>query len=68
MNQCPFFSQFGSSIPYIPFFLSPFTVQTVFGRHSYFRHFAVKMFSRFGIPAELMDKNFHQTAKNFRKY
>ena len=42
--------------------------QTVFGRHAYFRHFAVKMFSRFGIPAELMDKSFHQTAKNFRKY
>mmetsp|Transcript_15459 Transcript_15459/g.29169 ORF Transcript_15459/g.29169 Transcript_15459/m.29169 type:complete len:212 (-) Transcript_15459:179-814(-) len=43
-------------------------VGTVFGRHAYFRHFAVKMFSRFGIPPELMDKNFHQTAKNFRKY
>lgn len=43
-------------------------VGTVFGRHAYFRHFAVKMFSRFGIPAELMDKSFHQTAKNFRKY
>lgn len=43
-------------------------VGTVFGRHTYFRHFAVKMFSRFGIPPELMDKNFHKTAKNFRKY
>lgn len=45
-----------------------FLRQTVFGRHTYFRHFAVKMFSRFGIPPELMDKNFHKTAKNFRKY
>lgn len=43
-------------------------VGTVFGRHHYFRHFAVKMFSRFGIPPELMDKSFHETAKNFRKY
>ena len=43
-------------------------IGTVFGRHFYFRHFAVKMFSRFGIPPTLMDKNFHQTAKNFRKY
>lgn len=43
-------------------------VGTIFGRHTYFRHFAVKMFSRFGIPPELMDKNFHKTAKNFRKY
>jgi hypothetical protein len=43
-------------------------IGTLFGRHFYFRHFAVKMFSRFGIPPNLMDKNFHQTAKNFRKY
>jgi hypothetical protein len=43
-------------------------VGTVFGRHAYFRHFAVKMFSRFGIPPELMDKSFKETAKNFRKY
>lgn len=43
-------------------------VGTVFGRHAYFRHFAVKMFSRFGIPPELMDKTFHETAKNFKKY
>lgn len=43
-------------------------VGTIFGRHHYFRHFAVKMFSRFGIPPELMDKTFHETAKNFRKY
>ena len=43
-------------------------VGTTFGRHAYFRHFAVKMFSRFGIPPELMDASFHQTAKNFRKW
>lgn len=43
-------------------------VGTIFGRHAYFRHFAVKMFSRFGIPPELMDKNFTKNAKNFRKY
>jgi len=43
-------------------------VGTVAGRHAYFRHFAVKMFRRFGIPPELMDKNFHQNAKHFRKY
>jgi len=43
-------------------------VGTIFGRHAYFRHFAVKMFSRFGIPPELMDKNFAKNAKNFRKY
>mmetsp|Transcript_23046 Transcript_23046/g.41590 ORF Transcript_23046/g.41590 Transcript_23046/m.41590 type:complete len:243 (-) Transcript_23046:215-943(-) len=43
-------------------------VGTVFGRHAYFRHFSVKMFSRFGIPPELMDKTFHETKKTFRKY
>ena len=43
-------------------------VGTLFGRHAYFRHFSVKMFSRFGIPPELMDKTFHETAKNFRKW
>jgi len=43
-------------------------VGTIFGRHAYFRHFSVKMFSRFGIPPELVDKNFHETAKNFRKW
>ena len=43
-------------------------VGTVFGRHAYFRHFSVKMWSRFGVPPELMDKNFHKNAKNFRKW
>ncbi|KAI2513477.1 hypothetical protein MHU86_951 [Fragilaria crotonensis] len=43
-------------------------VGTVFGRHAYFRHFAVKMFTRFGIPPELMDSTFHETAKKFRKW
>jgi hypothetical protein len=43
-------------------------VGTVFGRHAYFRHFSVKMFSRFGIPPSLMDKNFEKNAKNFKKW
>lgn len=43
-------------------------VGTTFGRHAYFRHFSVKMLSRFGIPPEALDKTFHATAKNFRKY
>lgn len=43
-------------------------VGTVFGRHHYFRHFSVKMFSRFGIPPEMLDANFQQTKKHFRKY
>ena len=43
-------------------------VGTLFGRHAYFRHFAVKMFTRFGIPPELMDSTFHETAKKFRKW
>jgi hypothetical protein len=43
-------------------------VGTVFGRHAYFRHFSVKMWSRFGIPPELLDKNFHKNAKNFKKW
>jgi hypothetical protein len=43
-------------------------VGTVFGRHAYFRHFSVKMFKRFGIPPELMDKNFEKNAKNFKKW
>jgi hypothetical protein len=43
-------------------------VGTIFGRHAYFRHFAVKMFSRFGIPPELLDSSFHETSKTFRKW
>lgn len=43
-------------------------VGTVFGRHAYFRHFSVKMWSRFGIPPEMIDKSWHTTEKNFRKW
>lgn len=43
-------------------------VGTVFGRHAYFRHFSVKIFSRFGIPPELMDKSYHETKHTFRKW
>ena len=43
-------------------------VGTVFGRHFYFKHFSVKMLSRFGIPPEMLDANFRQTAKNFKKW
>jgi len=43
-------------------------VGTVFGRHAYFRHFSVKIFSRFGIPPEAIDANYHQTKKTFRKW
>ena len=43
-------------------------VGTLFGRHAYFRHFSVKIFSRFGIPPESLDSNFHLTKKTFRKW
>jgi hypothetical protein len=43
-------------------------VGTVFGRHQYFRHFSVKMWSRFGIPPEMIDQSFHETKKHFRKW
>lgn len=43
-------------------------VGTVFGRHHYFRHFSVKMWSRFGIPPEMLDASFHETKKHFRKW
>lgn len=43
-------------------------VGTLFGRHAYFRHFAVKMFQRFGIPPEMMDSKFKETAKTFKKW
>ncbi|KAL3784664.1 hypothetical protein HJC23_012180 [Cyclotella cryptica] len=43
-------------------------VGTMFGRHAYFKHFSVRMFSRFGIPPELMDRNFERNAKNFKKW
>ena len=43
-------------------------VGTVFGRHAYFRHFSVKMWSRFGIPPEMIDSSWHTTKKNFRKW
>mmetsp|Transcript_152 Transcript_152/g.373 ORF Transcript_152/g.373 Transcript_152/m.373 type:complete len:193 (-) Transcript_152:359-937(-) len=43
-------------------------VGTVFGRHHYFRHFSVKMWSRFGIPPEMIDASYHQTKKTFRKW
>jgi hypothetical protein len=40
----------------------------VFGRHAYFRHFSVKIFSRFGIPPEALDSTFHETKASFRKW
>ncbi|KAG7364515.1 hypothetical protein IV203_037788 [Nitzschia inconspicua] len=43
-------------------------VGTIFGRHHYFRHFSVKMWSRFGIPPEMLDETYHITKKNFRKW
>eukprot|EP00934_Nitzschia_sp_Nitz4_P005544 Nitzschia sp. Nitz4//scaffold128_size63911//46437//47097//NITZ4_006225-RA/size63911-snap-gene-0.60-mRNA-1//1//CDS//3329534850//5534//frame0 len=43
-------------------------VGTVFGRHHYFRHFSVKMWSRFGIPPEMIDASYHQTKKTFKKW
>ncbi|CAJ1925808.1 unnamed protein product [Cylindrotheca closterium] len=43
-------------------------VGTLFGRHHYFRHFSVKMWSRFGIPPEMLDATFHETKKTFRKW
>lgn len=43
-------------------------VGTIFGRHAYFRHFSVKMWSRFGIPPEMIDNSWHTTKKNFRKW
>eukprot|EP00590_Aulacoseira_subarctica_P007149 CAMPEP_0172426518 /NCGR_PEP_ID=MMETSP1064-20121228/37867_1 /TAXON_ID=202472 /ORGANISM="Aulacoseira subarctica , Strain CCAP 1002/5" /LENGTH=84 /DNA_ID=CAMNT_0013170165 /DNA_START=456 /DNA_END=707 /DNA_ORIENTATION=+ len=41
-------------------------IGTIFGRHAYFRHFAVKILSRFGIPPELMDPAYNQTKATFR--
>jgi len=43
-------------------------VGTLAGRHAYFRHLSVKIVSRFGIPPELLEKNFHATDKNFKKW
>ena len=43
-------------------------VGTLFGRHQYFRHFSVKMWSRFGIPPEMLDESYHITKKGFRKW
>lgn len=43
-------------------------VGTVFGRHAYFRHFSVRIFSRFGIPPEALDTTFHETKKTFRTW
>lgn len=43
-------------------------VGTIFGRHTYFKFFAIKIFSRFGIPPEFIDPHYHQTKHNFRKW
>lgn len=43
-------------------------VGTIFGRHVYFKHFAIKIFKRFGIPPEFIDVNYHKTVHTFRKY
>ena len=40
---------------------------TFLGRHAFFRHFSVKMFSRFGAPPESVDKSFVERSKNFRE-
>jgi len=60
-------SSFFIMTPIYPFVLV--TVGTIFGRHLYFRHFAVKMISRFGIPPHMLgEKIFRETAKTFRKW
>ncbi len=43
-------------------------VGSVLGRHPYFCHFAVRMFSRFGIPPGLLDENFAENARHFKKW
>lgn len=43
-------------------------VGTLAGRHAYFRHFSVKIFSRFGVHPELMDKNWQLHKQHFRKW
>mmetsp|Transcript_18865 Transcript_18865/g.21616 ORF Transcript_18865/g.21616 Transcript_18865/m.21616 type:complete len:213 (-) Transcript_18865:25-663(-) len=69
MRDGPWSYRIGSLVIMTPLYAALLvTVGTTFGRHFYFRHFAVKMFSRFGIPPEMMDSTFHQTAKKFRKW
>jgi hypothetical protein len=43
-------------------------IGTIFGRHAYFRHFSVKIFSRFGIPPALMDPTYEATKQSFKKW
>ena len=43
-------------------------VGTIFGRHFYFRHFAINIFRRFGIPPDLIDQNYHLHRKHFKKW
>lgn len=69
LKDGPWSYRIGSLVIMTPLYATLLVVVgTVFGRHFYFRHFSVKMFSRFGIPPELMDSTFHETAKNFRKW
>jgi len=51
--------------PFYPLLLV--TVGTAAGRHVYFKHFAVKMLSRFGIPPRQLDSHYDPT-KVFRKW
>ena len=67
MKDGPWAYRIGTIVVMFPVYpLMLVTFGTLAGRHTYFRHFAVKMLARFGIPKRLMDKN--PPAEPFRKW
>jgi len=77
MKEGPWAYRIGTIVVMFPVYpILLLTFGTVAGRHAYFRHFAVKMLSRFGIPKGRLDpkyrgvsaKRMKEIDKSFRKW
>jgi hypothetical protein len=71
MKEGPWAYRVGTIVIMFPIYpLLLLTFGTIAGRHVYFRHFAVKMLSRFGIDKAALDPMYRGGAhvKEFRKW
>ena len=41
---------------------------TLVGRHAYFRHMSIKIYSYFGIPPHLVDETFYRADRAFQMW
>ena len=71
MKEGPWANSIGTVLVKFPVYpILLVTFGTLAGRHTYFRHFAVKMMSRFGIDKAALDPAYRggKTVKEFRKW